>query len=378
MDEKQKKFFKNNEIRIGKDYTITPPVHYSSLANGFYNYFLTFRDKKDSYHFLMDKTLWTRESMSMNFSGEESNKVFAILGFHRFLELLLKDVLRRINPLLAVKFLEKPEEIFKHLDQKLNPDDVNTIEFREAHNRFKQAFRYYNKTSEEYLNVLKNYDFLNEQESIDTMEMITSWRNRIIHNGSTLPNLFAFEYLISQRFIPLINQILIAEKEHIKDFKFHFIETKTGIKVLDEIMKIKFTISDFDNTNDRYELAFKIIKLGHLKEIGRAAYNNDRIIRHNKSYYEPYYENPIGRHEQFAASEANNPEFYSLNNCICCGAKTLVVYRKELDKEMVKLFGSENYISWMRCYNECGYSVKNTVGDPFQFGLSEHPLFPTE
>ena len=141
---------------------------------------------------------WSTILSTMDFyiiNYHEYNVVFSILGFHRFFELLMKDILRRINPFLAVKFLEKEEELFKFLDNKLNADEIKTIENAETIKRFKQAFKHYDKTSEIYLEHLKDYEFLTTKESYETLEMLAEWRNRIMHNGTTLPNLFAFEYL---------------------------------------------------------------------------------------------------------------------------------------------------------------------------------------
>src|SRR5690606_12329743 len=132
--DKFREFFKNNDVRIceGKDFTPTPPVNYSSLNDAFHNYFLTFRDKKDTFHFILNIQTWERKSLAFNFTGANDNIVFSILGFHRFIELLLKDILRRINPYLAVKFLEKEEELFQFFDNKISADEIKTIEYSET------------------------------------------------------------------------------------------------------------------------------------------------------------------------------------------------------------------------------------------------------
>lgn len=327
---KLRDFFANNDVRIGKgkDFTTNPPVYYSSLNNAFYHYFLTFRDKKDTYHFVLDIHSWKRESLAFNFTGANSNIVFSILGFHRFMELLLKDILRRINPFLAVKFLEKEGELFQFLDNQINADNIKTIEYSETLKRFKQAFKHYDKENEIYKEHLRDYEFIITQNNLDTLESLSEWRNRIMHNGTTLPNLFAFEYLVSQRLIPLINQVIKVEKKYLADYIPHFFETRTGIGIVDEILKIKFKYTDFDDKKKSRHLALSILKLGHIKELGRASYNQDKLIRNNQSFYELYYENPVGRVERFAETERQHKDFYSLEECICCGAKALVVYRK--------------------------------------------------
>jgi hypothetical protein len=373
--DKLKEFFKNNDVRIGegKDFTTTPPIYYSSLNDAFRNYFLTFRDKKDTFHFVLDIKTWSRQSLAFNYSGANDNIVFSILGFHRFIELLLKDILRRINPYLAVKFLEKEEELFQYLDNKISADEIKTIEFSETLKRFKQAFKHYDKTSEVYIQHLQSYEFLLNLRNIETLNRLSEWRNRIMHNGMTLPNLFAFEYLVSQRLIPLIDVIIKAEKKYLNKYLPHFFTTLTGINVIDEILSVKFEFSDFEDASKSKSLAISLLKLGHLKEIGRAAFNHDIVIRNNISFYEPYYENPIGRVERFAEAEKLHKDFYNLRECICCGVKSLVVYRKSIDIHWTE----DNFISWFKCYN-CDYSLKNNVGDPNFFNLSERPIFATE
>lgn len=370
-----REFFKNNEVRIGecKDFTTVPPVYYSSLNDAFLNYFLTFRDKKDTFHFILDIQAWDRKSLAFNFTGANDHIVFSILGFHRFIELLLKDILRRINPYLAVKFLEKEEEVFLFLDSKITADEIKTIEFSETVRRFKQAFKHYDKRSDVYIEHLQDYEFLKAQKSIETLDILAEWRNRIMHNGTTLPNILAFEYLISQRLVPLIDRIISAEKRYLENYLPHFFETATGIKIIDEILAVKFEFSDFEDNRKSKDLAISMLKLAHLKEIGRAAFANDTIIRKNISFYEPYYDDPIGRVERFAETEQNHKEFYKLRECLCCGVRSLVVYRKPID-----IPGTEGmFISWFKCYN-CDYSLKNNVGDPHFFNLSNEPIFATK
>jgi hypothetical protein len=371
--DKLKDFFKNNDVRIGKDFKTFPPPYYSSLNEAFYTYFLTFREKKDTFHFVLDIHNWTRESKAFNFTGANYNIVSSILGFHRFMELLLKDILRRINPYLAVKFLEKEEELFQFLDNQANAEDIKTIEYSETMKRFKQAYKHYDNTSEAYINHLKDYEFLITKQSSETLTILSDWRNRIMHNGATLPNLFAFEYLVSQRIIPIINQILKVEKKYFGTHTPLYLETRTGIKILDEILNVKFEFEDFANNNKSKSLAISLLKIGHIKEIGRTVYHQHINQAGNNYYYEPYYDNPIARAERFAEVERLKEDFFNLTECICCGIKSLVVYRQPNDAPWVQ----DKFISWLRCYN-CDYSLKNNVGDPNYFNLTKEPIFATK
>lgn len=375
MTNKLRTFFNNNDVRIGakKDYTTNPPTYYSSLDDAFRNYFLSARDKMETFHFILDITSWSRQSLAFNFIGSTDYIAFSILSFHRFFELLLKDILRRINPFLAVKFIEKENELFNYLDNNITADEIKTIEYGETIKRFKQAFTHYSKATSIYKEHLECYEFLKDKRSEETLQHLGEWRNRIMHNGTTFPNLFAYEYLITQRIIPLINNVIEAEKKYLKDYLPHFYKTVTGIKIIEQILSVNFEFTDFGNQKKSKELAIKLFKLAHIKEIGRSTFNINIYLNQNFAIYEPKYNNPIGRIERFAETEKTHPNFYNLINCICCGTKSLIVYRVILDNK----FSNHKFSSWAKCFN-CDYLIKNNIGDPHLFNLSKELIFPIE
>ncbi|MFL9483438.1 hypothetical protein ACI6Q2_11725 [Chitinophagaceae bacterium LWZ2-11] len=366
-------FFKMNEVRIGEggNFHVNPPVYYASLNEAFYSYFLTFREFKNKLHFIQDINSLSKEFFAFTFAEINSNIAICILSFHRFIELLLKDILRRINPFLAVRFLEKPEELFAFFNNKIDASEIRTTEYAEAFERLLYAFNFYAQTTDIHQNYLKDYQFLSDDNNKETLGKLTMWRNRIMHNGTTLPNLIAFEYLFSQRLIPLIDQILKAEKKYLRGYTPYYFETKTGINIIQEMLKIKFDYKDFKNKEKSEQLGKCFLKIGHLKEMGRTAYNQKPLDRGNMSTYENLYENPIGRAERFAETERKNQYFFSLTTCICCGANALVVYKKELPNI---IDNNLEVHKWLKCYN-CDYSLRDNVGDPHYFNLSHKPLF---
>jgi hypothetical protein len=378
MDQKLKEFFKDNEVRIGKgkDLDTIPPIYYVSLRDAFQSYFMTFRDKRKYFDDFSKLKDLSRERLAFDYTGADDYIVFTILSFHRFFELLIKDVLRRIDPKLAVKLFEKDEEIFQFLDQSLNIENVKTVEFSETIKRFKHAYKHYSKTSDVYLKHLAAYEFFIDTKNADTLTAISDWRNRIMHNGATLPNVLAFEYLISQRIMPLIVKVLEAEKPLLQLYYPHYLVSPTGIDILVEATGISFSYSDFSDEKKHAALANKILKLQHLKEIGRATHNQDPHIRNNRLFYEHLYENPIHRVERFAEceKEARKDIFYSLNCCGCCGIKSLVVYKREHDSFNG---GGKHYNSWLKCFN-CDYFVTYALGDPHDFGLAKTRNFPPD
>jgi hypothetical protein len=365
-----KEFLAKNDLRIGKDFNVKPPWYYYSLHQACYHYFQTFRAIKDSYHYASVFKEWTVENIGLHFTKSAADHIIStILNFHRFFELFLKDLLRRINPFLAVKLGEKKEELFKHLNNEIEADKIKTIEYSETIERVKYAFEYYS-TSEVFDTYLRPYNFLIEKSFLEALEALAEWRNRIMHNGSALPNMFALDYLISQKIILLVDLIVEAEKNLIGEVPYYF-KTATGIEVIKGFINTKFHYNEFNIERKSKALSYNLLRIGHLKEMGRASFNANPWLRINKSYHDPYDEKPISRKERFATSEKLHPHFYRLCNCICCGANTLVVYRKEFDNTFEQKM---DFISWFRCYN-CDYSLKNNMGEPSLFGLTNVNLF---
>lgn len=368
--QKLQEYFNENKIKIGDDFQVKPPLYYTSLHDAYRHYFMTFRDVKDLLWFQLQSDLLERKNFMFQFKARNENVVFTILSFHRFFELFLKDVLEKLNPYLKVKFPQKEKDVIAYIDGQLNPNHINTIEAGDTIKRIIAVFQYY-KDKPEYLS-LKPYEFLSEKFFENTFKILTEWRNRILHNGNTVINVIALDYLVSQRIIPLSNQIIEIQGIELQFDRPYFFKTKTGIDVIDEILKIKFSYDDFNNPEQYSQLRTGIMKLGHYKEIGRAAFNDDFLKRENISYYEEKYKDPIRRSERFANSEKEADHFNSIHNCFCCGANSLVVYKHIFTDNIV--FKKEIVTHWAKCYH-CDYSIGSEVGDPHIFDICNEPLF---
>lgn len=367
--EKLREFFSSNDVRIGEDFD-TPLPYYFSLYDAFYHYFLTSRDVKESLWFYIRSENRDRHNLAWQFTGNSENVVFTILSFHRFFEILLKDILGQIDPKLKAKFPTSPKQTVAYIDNTVQLDEINTIEAGETLKRFKEIFKYYDKDTKAYADVLHNYDFLNNDTFYHTFEILTEWRNKLLHSGSRLMNILALDYLVTQRVIPVLSQIVILDcKKHSIEKPFFF-NTATGIDIISEILSVKFSTSDFKGSNTK--LSTSLLNIGHLKELGLASYHHNYHLRYNFSYYEPTYKDPVKRSERFAKSEEVAEDFYNIENCLCCGVNSLVVYKHAFEDKL----GTGNIENkwWARCYN-CDYAINGSIGDPFNFNLTKNKLF---
>lgn len=360
-------FFSENDVRIGegKDFTVTPPVYYSSLINGFTYYFRTYYDRKIRYNFLDDPDRWTKKAIAFDLTGHDDNIVFTILGFHRFMELMLKDILRSINPFLAVRLPEAEADLYDFHEGLINAEDLRTVEYADTMKRFRHALTRYEKDSTIYIDILQKYEFLNEKHNQDILKFLHVWRNRIMHNGSALPNFFAFEYLMTQGVIPIVTQILSVESN--KNGKFlDVFTTKTGIDLLDEFNAIKFGPDDF--TNKQQDVGKKLKNIGHLKELGRAVFHHELAV----FGHEGHYERLSTMSERIAIEEGQHaPGAQRVISCPCCGISSLVVYEKKIESPWRR---ETLLLQWCECMN-CNYTMRNDIGDPFDFGISKSKIF---
>ena len=139
---------------------------------------------------------------------------------------------------------------------------------------------------------------------------------------------------------------------------------------------LRFEIEDFESQEKSGDLTYELIKLGHLKEMGRACINNTLRLVGNRSvsWFESRYDNPHLRNEEFALLEQDNADFYSLHHCPCCGVKSLVVYKKDIDDYFDI---GKNFVSWCLCYT-CSFSLNDDNEDPYYTGLIPGPIFPKQ
>jgi hypothetical protein len=368
VDKNLDDFFTDHDIRIGKDFIKIPPYYYSSLIEAFYSYYQTFADNRNNYDWILDVDRFKRKDISWSDTIDSSTSM--ILGFHRFFELLIKDLLRKSDPFLAVKFFEKHEEVVEYLMGETNPEMIRTVEFSEAYKRFTYALKMYDKNSRlSKLEEIHKFRFLVNPG----MKTLNEWRNRIMHNGSRHPNIRALDYFITQVIVPLVVKIIKVESNPVVTHLESMFKTRTGIEILKEFEKIKFDFKDFYGT-DKKKLINKLWKIAHLKELGRA---NQYFLRkfaygHDQLWAFSYYAQPFDQSRRFAEKEkvekANG--CFDVIACPCCGIESLNLY-----KQIIPYPNGPKFFYWVLC-QACTYSMKDTMGDPYLAGYSAHSIFP--
>ncbi len=355
-----KEFFEEQDVRLGDDFQTHPPAYYWSLNEAFQHYFETFRFNRMAYHFLVHFPDADRKNKAWHSSGYE-HSIFTLLSFHRFFELLIKDLLHQLHPNLIR--VGDDEEIFASVAQKATLDvTVKTVGLMDGRRRLLKAFdRFADKDS--YRRVFSDFEFLRAGDSQEVMSMVNTWRNKIVHGGRILPNYFALDFLVSQKIIPLIAKVIGAHSQTLKPTSLPFMLTKSEIEVFDEINKIKYSYRDFENPGRG--LVNKLLKLGHLKEMGRTTF-----VEPVAPFVEGDHTEILQRAKRMAAHEPEGPFAPRIVKCPCCNEMAAVVYEK-----VYTGWNNETHRrEWIKCFN-CDYLISDLLGDPFDFGLSKERLF---
>lgn len=391
-----KNLAERNEVKIDntKDRKRTPPHHFESLRNAFASYFSTFRTSNatlESYAMSTSTTPKKQLTILESQHLDVENTVLSLTNFERFFELYIKDILRHVHPRLvqeesrAVPKARKTWQLlFKIQDGTFVPHKTGnrtyTIAFRETLKRFYELFRYSrlpDKKShpivKKFVKTINSYQFLFCDEHKATLELINWYRDRILHNGNSLPSMRSLDYIVTQRIIPIVLAIRNQTRTEYGDWWF-FLETVANIDLLGSLAAVKIEPRNAKSSKQINTAVQNLLYIGHLKELGRANLNMNWLMRRNlRATFEYNYFDPVGRGIRFAEIE-NEKNTYArqVASCPCCGHNSLVIYCQEWND----MFNGNSplNIDWVKCYT-CDYHVRYNTGEPAYFRLHNERLF---
>lgn len=387
--EELKKLCEQNEVplfnRGGR--TRTPPFYFNSLRHALGFYFQTFHTTNHLYDFYAVNSVNRANQKNHTQYLDEDNTVQTIVAFERFFELYIKDILARVDRRLTYISTppvrkDKAQEIIKRIRNntfaaKKEGNKYLRNNFRESLDILNNLFVLEKQNGKKdaivlkFKKVLQTRRFLESAESESTFRVMSWYRDRILHNGNKLPALRVLDFLISQRVIPVVKNIVDAEQNSLGKSTFYF-TTATGINVIEKICALKFSLRNLRDV-EKKRLPSVMLYLGHLKELGRANMNMNLFVRNNhQATYEYNYKDPIGRSLRLANAERKTPEFKTIKKCPCCAEKALVVYEIQIDDFFNP--GSKENIGWVKCYL-CDYHLRYNAGEPKLFGLNDDDLF---
>jgi hypothetical protein len=141
--------------------------------------------------------------------------------------------------------------------------------------------------------------------------------------------------------------------------------------VLDELCKIKLE-EDYKDASKFEHITKSLAHISHLKEIGRASYNNHLHMGEDYTVSEQEKERNLALineerksfNEKVAIFLQSEFNYYHIHECPCCGGKSLVTYME---------FSIEQITS-ARCLI-CSYKINDEIGEPKEFEIMDKEIF---
>lgn len=261
-----------------------------------------------------------------------------IFHFHHFFELLFKDELRAINPILAVRLeTNSASYILDLIDGTNRKPEKNTVEFSAALSRLKSLYTSNIKIAE----VVRKYE--------QVFKDLNTLRNKSWHRGTYVLRYKELDQFISANILPCTLECI--EHSNYKDTETYW-KYKNLVNEIDPIKELISSIRKVDV--DFAEIAF-------YKAMGAAAYNI-----------------PDRNWDLFGDSEAavKNAEALleydgeDILNCFVCGNPTLVTYK--VDDMDTDEKGNVTEAWWtiykIKC-EACNLKLYRGIGEPSKYGI---------
>lgn len=279
-------------------------IAFLSLRSSLISYFQTSTNLN---WLLSDSELGTKnqtqkdEKHGIDYAG---NSCDAISHFHHFTELILKDILRNVSPLLAVDASDKPILLYRLANKEAILDSeiesLKQIEFKTALDRVVKL------VDENILD--SSYDFIKKSQR--WLEKINSLRNRISHRGAFILRYNALDELFGKYILPfIINITSLPQYSDIIIWKLNMCN--------EDIRPIEDIINEYKKKNiDQYKIQL-------LKLLANSSYNNPIYSRHSNMF--SFINEDKIKHAQLIADQIVKKEWYdSKHKCPVCGIEALV------------------------------------------------------
>lgn len=279
----------------------------------------------------------------------------SIVHFQHFFELIIKDILEKENPLLAVRANQNHIIFHKLLKGEdicdSDMDNLYSIEFSEALERITKLLS--NNRIDNRFKFIKDYN--------NVLKALNTFRNRTWHRGMFSLKYDSFDEFVGRYILPLVIEIISLEEYLDYEYMWKYSENYIGVDIIDEIVR------EWKNS------AINYTKLAFLKELGRSAYiKKDKILkmRSNKEI-----ENIISymREDEdinIIRSVLSSDSEMIIMKCPSCGNHSLIV-TLNVGEHIDELCGSGGwqmsrsyygYEDTVECIN-CTFEVNKYVGN---------------
>ncbi len=313
-----------------------------SLRLGLHAYFSTYKAMKYSLSVFMNDEDNEKKDFNTHFEYFEY-AAETILHLHHFTELIIKDILRTVHPLLADTASTQTIVLKKLLTgEQLRPEEesgIRSIEFSESLKRLADLIK--NEEIENHL----SYQFIIDKKNM--LEKLNTLRNRIWHRGSFILRYDSLDKFICKYFLPFLRKVIALDRYRGRNILWKYKPLNINFDPLDFLYNEK---NDYD-----------VGKFAYAKALGRAAYENPIT---DEKMHGKFLNNEIIKQSE-AAAQAQKNHFEQIDKCPVCGVTALVVYDnievegETPDGRYERAYKYSWQIKCMCCTFEVTYDLKN-------------------
>ena len=349
-----------------------PPTSWVNLRQGLLHYYQTYsiiRGKQNFpyFGFGANKVILD-EDRSHAYIGRYFTSITAI---HSFYEHLLNTALDSGKLKLSCLRIKDAHDIVLLLANKHEQlsTDGNTIEYTKKISLL-EAMMKQDTHIPELLRVNPIFHFLIDHST--ALKHIGKLRNDIVHQGAKTLLRYHYECLFINQIIPLVEDTLsLLEKSKVYIQKSLY----CGVNVISTLRKqtLPHTIS----RSNIEEAQIKLRHINHLKELGRAAFENPLWMKadtpdliQREHIHRSHNLDIITLAEKQAQELAQLGGYFEIFTCPCCGADSFVTYDLFIYREENNSARAESG----KC-TLCSYSINAMLGEPSAFGIMTHPVF---
>jgi hypothetical protein len=349
---KESGFLLNSE-----EYANVNNVAFLSLRNALHNYFSTYSSVKYQLGKIQRNTgsLMDPDEEKVFYNSRYiDNACSAITSFHHFVELIIKDILFREHPLLALEAEDKHDIFYdllfqKEIDEKAY-ENLKQIEFSKAFKRLKTLIKSGKIDPQKY-------HFIVDSKYDNFLNGLSFLRNRIIHRGVFVLEYTALDALFGMYALPFLLE-LIGLEEYGKNHWWRYRSLAIELDPIDEII------------NAYRENSTNMGKIALLKELGKAAYSNplQYSSKHETEFFNFFDREIVEKAELISKHITRNGD--SETQCPVCDTNALVLYQDSADifDDSGEEIGCETFIFKVECQC-CSLELNGEVGDIKKMGL---------
>lgn len=319
-----------------------------SLRIGLKAYLSTYQPMKYGLHMFEPTSTTDLATADFNTSSYFAEHcVEAIVHLQHFFELALKEILKGKHALLALDAASKPALHLKLLrGEKVQEADIEgarSIEFSEALTRVVDLVKSGHLSK-------RKWGFVVEGRAV--LSHLGTIRNRMWHRGTFILRYKALDEFMIGHVLPLAMKMLDTTLFRGNERIWKYEALACGIDPLKILVR--------DGKAGRYDIQ----KVALLKELGRAAYEDDMRIDAGQSFDEQAERERLENSAEYLAG--NETHVDDVVDCPVCGLNTLVVYD---DVEHDEDSGSHYRYTWAVECLCCTFSINHHLANPSKLGL---------